>query len=329
MIKIAKSYLKQGFSVIPVTLQKIPAIPSWGKYQKEAMTLEEADEHFKDAKAIAVLCGGKSRLFCLDADMKYDLSGDLWERFKKALPNSLMKKLYCQKTKNSGFHLVCIVPETRLFGNEKFASRYTTPEERHKTYMEAYSSVRTRDASLNIAVNDKNRVLFESRSGTPEQAGGYFLIPPSPGYEKVYGKFQEISEEEYDILVETARSFNEVVVEKTLGKDFDNIQWAVSPFEHYNSEGDVIDLLSDYGWTLVSDRGRLWRLKRPGNSPTKDSAIYDTETKILNVFSTSTSFDVGRGYSHTGVFIHLACKDDEKVGYRKLVERGWGKRNSN
>lgn len=325
-IKVAKKYLKQGYSVIPVTANKVPSIPTWTKFQTQVMTEQEAERYFKSAEGIAVLCGGTSRLVCLDADMKYDLTGDLWDRFKKAIPKDISKKLFCQKTKNKGFHLVFIAPSTRLFGNEKFASRHTTAEERHITYMEAFRNPKTREMALNIATQDKSRVLFESRSGRPDAAGGYFLTSPSPGYEFVYGKYNELTEEEYDILIDTARSFNEFISEDKYNKDIDaSTQWELSPFDHFNKEGDVVSLLEKFGWALiVSGKGKNYRFKRPGHTHTKDSAILDFNTKVFNVFTTSTSFDVGRGYTPSGVFIHLECEGDDLLGYKKLVQLGYG-----
>lgn len=322
----AKRYIKLGYSVIPVSESKMPTITSWVKYQTRVMTEEEAERHFNNAKGIAILCGGESRVFCLDIDLKYDLTKDLWDRFKKAVPADILKKLVCQKTKNGGYHLIFIAPKTRLVGNEKFASRYTTPEEKHITYMEAFRNHKTRDKALNIALQDKSRILFESRSGKPEACGGYFLISPSPGYEVIYGsKFAELSEKEYDTLIDTTRSFNEVLIEDKHASDPNyNVQWKVNPFEQYNKEGDIEDLLGRFGWTQILSRGTNLRFKRPGHTHTKDSAILDASTRIFNVFTTSTSFDVGKGYSPSGVFIHLECDDDTSVGYRKLIELGFG-----
>ena len=326
-VKKAKQWLKAGYSVIPVKENKCPAINSWTKYQTSLMSEKDAETYFEDAKGIAVLCGGKSRLFCLDADMKYDLTKDLWDRFKKAVPKEILSKLMCQKTKNGGYHLVFIAPASRLVGNEKFASRYTTAEEKHVTYMEAFRNPKMRDKALNIALQDSSRVLFESRSGKPDICGGYFLVDPSPGYEIIYGKFQELSEKEFDTLIDTARSFNEVLIRNKYLKDVDyNAQWVTNPFDHYNKEGDVVELLEKFGWQQIANirGGKNIRFKRPGHTHTKDSAILDTYTNIFNVFTTSTSFDVSKGYTPSSVFIHLECDDDAAIGYKKLIDLGYG-----
>jgi len=45
---------------------------------------------------------------------------------------------------------------------------------------------------------------------------------------------------------------------------------------------------------------------------------------VFNCFSTSTSFDVGRGYSPTDVFVELECEGDLSLAFRKLIADGYG-----
>jgi hypothetical protein len=328
IIEVAKMYVEAGYSIIPVSpVTKQPTIRSWSIYQRTPMTLKEVDQYFTLNDSIAILCGGESRVFCLDADMKYDLSGDMWERYKKEIPRKILTKMMCQSSQNKGYHLVCKVPTSRLFGNEKLASRYTTPYEKHTTYMAAFNKPSTRDKALNIALQDKSRVLFETRSGKPDAAGGYFLIAPSKGYKIIYGKIQEITEEEYDTLIEVTRQFNEVVVEERPFKTSDyQVKWEVSPFDHYSKEGDVVTLLVKHGWDIVYSSSSVVRFKRPGSPLSSSSALFDCDTRIFNVFSTSTSFDVSKGYNPAGVFAHLEANDDSSLAYKKLIELGFGKK---
>jgi hypothetical protein len=322
----AKSLLKKGYSVIPVNSTKQPAIPNWGKYQVQPMSLEEAEVLFKSAWGIGLLCGGKSRVVALDADMKYDLSGDTWERFKKEVPNKLLSKCLCQTTKNKGYHLIFKAPVTRLFSNEKLASRHTTAYEKHKTYMEAYDNPETRDKALNIASQDKSRVLFETRSGSEAVAKGFVLIDPSPGYKVIYGNIQELSEEEYDTIMTVARSFNEVVSQDSLPKKIrEKGNWEVNPFDHYNEDGDVVQLLIDYGWEVISEYKNSIRFKRPGQTHSKSSALFDSNSRVFSCFSTSTSFDPSKSYNAAGVYAILKCENDMGKTYEELVGLGWGK----
>jgi hypothetical protein len=327
ILKIAKNFTSRGYSVIPVSpVTKLPTIANWGKYQIAPMPLDEVEKHFSTAEGIALLMGGSTRLVALDADMKYDLTGDLWERFKAAVPNKILKKCYCQATKNKGYHLVFIAPESRLVGSEKLASRHTTAFEKHITYMSHFNNPETRGKALTIASSDKSKVLFETRSGNTKIRQSYILLSPTPGYTAVYGKLNELSEDEYDILMETARSFNEYKTVDGLPKKLSDksTSWKVTPLDHYNESGDVVQLLLDYGWEIVDEYGKNIRFKRPGQTHAKSSAMFDITTRIFNCFSTSTDFDCGKGYSPVGVFMLLKCNNDPFKAYETLAEEGWG-----
>lgn len=45
-IKIAKEYSKAGYSIIPVTSEKIPAIKDWSQFQTRPMTEKECEQYF-------------------------------------------------------------------------------------------------------------------------------------------------------------------------------------------------------------------------------------------------------------------------------------------
>lgn len=325
LTKIAEKFIEKGYSVIPCGENKTPAIPNWGKFQMKPMSATQARQYFPNAKYIGLLTGGESRIVCFDFDLKYDLTGDLWDRFKDAVPKKLLKKLYVQTTKNSGYHIAFVAPSSRLFGNQKLASRYTTAFEQHESYMHAFNNPKTRDKALKIGTNDKSRVLIETRSGTPKVRGGYFLVAPSPGYTKLNGKFVEITEAEYDTLEEAARSFNEVKSEEDGYKNYDSPdQWEMSPFEHFNDQGDALDILVKNGWDIIAENKKDVRLRRPGQTHSNSSALFDKESNIFNCYSTSTGFDVDKAHNPTSVFIELECEGSAKVAYRKLVDLGWG-----
>lgn len=330
-IKIAKTYISKGIPVIPVSpITKTPQIGNWSIFQTRLMSEKEVDNYFKDAKGIAILTGGKWGMFCLDIDFKYSLDSTLWDRIKDKIGSHILSKMICQKTKNGGYHLLCKVPETRLFGNEKYASRYTTAYEKHLSYLAAYENPRTRDNALKIALNDKSRVLIESRSGSKDRTGGYFLISPSEGYEVIYGKaFNMLTEVEYDYLIEVSRSFNEVIDTKSslVSAEYTN-NWEISPFDDYNENGDIVDLLVEYGWEILEERGNDVRVKRPGAVNSNSSGLYDRGSKVFNCFSTSTEFEVGKGYNPVQVLSLLMFDNDMSLTYKYLIEKGYGKNKS-
>lgn len=319
LTKLAKGYSKSGFSVIPITSNKLPALKGWLEYQKRPMTPEECDQHFKSCYGIALICGGSKKVTCLDFDLKYDLSGDLFERYKAKIPKSLLKKMYVQKTMSGGYHIVFTCE--KLEPNQKLANRYTTAYEKHETYMENFNRLETRDKALKIAQNDDRLVLIETRG-----EGGYFCIAPTPKYEHIFGKIQEITPEEYDILVDATREFNEVREYKKDIKLSKYDEWKLSPFEDYNDKADVLQLLSLNGWDVEQGRSKNVRLKRPGRTHASSSALYDSERKIMSVFSTSTSFDTNKSYNPSGIFIELECDGDTVEAFRRLVEMGYGQK---
>lgn len=316
-VKIAKKYCEAGYSVIPVTANKVPAIREWKQFQNKPMTEAECELHFNNCYGIALLCG-VNNITALDFDLKYDLSGDLFERFKSRISKDILKKMYVQSTKSGGFHFVfsCKILE----GNQKLACRYTTSYEKHETYMENFENPLTRDKALKIAANDKGRVLIETRG-----KGGYICINPTPGYKNVFGKLTEITEEEYEELMSVSRTFNEIRQVKIDPRASKYDEWKISPFNDFNNRYDAVNLLVMNGWETVGrPYGKSVRLKRPGQVHSASSALYDTSTKLLNVFSTSTCFDVGRAYTNTDIFTELECNGNLTESFKKIIEMNYG-----
>jgi hypothetical protein len=317
-IEIAKQYSKAGFSVIPINHDKNPALRSWQEFQNRPMTEVECENYFKRCHGIALVGGTQKNISFLDFDLKYSLTSDFFDRYKSLIPNELLSKMYVQKTRNNGYHF-CFMCD-KVENNQKLASRYTTPFEKHETYLEAFHNPKTRDKALRIASLDTVRVLIETRGN-----GGYCLMSPTLGYEQVYGKIQQISAEEYDLLLEAARSLNEVVEVKKDIRLEKYKEWATSPFEDFNQRFDVVSYLIQNGWEEIRTLGtKSVRLKRAGSPKSKSSALFDRETRIFNCFSTSTSFDVNRGYTASDIFIDLECDGDTSVAFRKMVEMGFG-----
>lgn len=325
--ELAQKYIDNGFWVIPVNSTKQPALANWSHLQTRAMDKKEVERYFKDCFGIGLLCGGAPRVVAFDFDLKYDLSGDLFERFKKKVPTELLKKMYVQTTKNGGYHFAFKAPETRLYGNQKLANRYTTAYERHQTYMDMFQNPKTMDMATKVANNDRSRVLIETRSGSMDRAGGYILISPTEGYITIYGKITEITEEEYDCLEAAAMEFNEVSeLDRHATKKYDNVDWKVSPFDDYTERGDALMVLYENGWQKIDERNGSVRLKRPGQTFSNSSASYSIDKDTLYVFSTSTVFEPNKGYGPTGIFNVLECDGDWSLCYKKLVELGYGEK---
>ena len=317
--ELAKAWINQGYSVIPVNKSKMPSIPQWGKYQITPMTEDEVNKHFENCFGIALLAGGDGRLTIFDFDLKYSLNPYLWDEVKTVLGKSILEKAWCQSTTSGGYHMIFKCPTSRIKNNMKLASRYTTTEERHIVYLDAYNNVETRHKALDIAKGSQY-VLFETRG-----FGGYALIAPSPGYKKIFGKINEISEEEYDFIEETLRSFNEVRKEDKGSKSYSGEgHWEVGPFEDFKANGDIIEIMTGHGWKVARESDQVIDFLRPGNTPTRKSAMFDKTTGVFTCFSTSTAFDTNRSYDLTGVLGVLEFEEDYAEVYKHLIEKGFG-----
>ena len=99
MLNSAKTYFSYGLSVIPVDASKVP-IGRW-KPNTEQLIAPEAQDGFKQAfYGIGVVAGKVSgNLECIDIDVKYDLTGTLFNDYKisiNAVDPNLLKKLIVQ-----------------------------------------------------------------------------------------------------------------------------------------------------------------------------------------------------------------------------------------
>jgi len=325
--EIAKKYIELGLWVIPVNSQKSPAIKNWFDLQTRPMNNQEIEIGFKKCFGIALLCGGTPNVELLDWDLKYDLSGDLYDRVKSKIPKSIKAKMFVQSTMNDGYHWIYKIPKDSTHPNQKLANRHTTSFEKHQVYTELFKVPKTRDNAMKIAINDTHRVLIETRGGTVDRCGGYGLISPTPGYEKIYspeGGLQELTFEEHALLLEIVREFNEVRELGTVNtSQYDSTVWKVTPFEDYNERGDVVSLLIECGWEEIRSTGNNVRLKRPG-ATSGSSGLFDADRGIFSCFSTSTRFDTNKSYNSSGVFIELEADGDTSEAYNKLVDLGFG-----
>jgi hypothetical protein len=323
-IKIAKKYLSAGITTIPVGADKQPRV-NWTKYQKKHITNKEIEKYFGDCFGIAVLTGGLNGIECIDIDTKYDLSGDLAERYKLNCNKNILNKLWVQQTRSGGYHWIY---KTDIHEpNQKLASRKTTPYEKHATYMENFSNEGTKEIAANVASGDKSRVLIETRGGEMKNgepaSKGYFLVAPTPSYKKLFGSLTKLTDDERNHLITEARKFNEYTVNvRNYKRDKVNRE-GESPFEKYNNNGDVLGLLLNHGWSVVSQTGNYVRLRRPGNPESKSSALLDLGTRIFNIFSTSCVLEPGKGYTPSDLFIELGADGDTMEAYKLLKELGY------
>ena len=316
----------EGLQFIPVNDKKVPTVKNW--------QTTKAKHDLSTCFGVGLVCGELSGgVEVLDFDLKYDITGNLFECYKKLVTSysaGLLRKMTVQKTMNNGYHMIyrCETIE----GNKKLANRETTTAEKKFTYESTYKAEllksKTDEEAKRVATKateaDKVRVLIESRG-----IGGQIVCSPTKGYEFVFGDLYSIttiSAEERAILFDSARQFNEVVEQISVPKQNFKKTKGLSPFEDYNERGDVLALLEGHGWRIVGTKGTKTILLRPGQTTAQSSGNYDHAKKWFSVFTTSTEFEPEKAYLPYAVFATLECNKDYSLAAKRLLDEGFGER---
>ena len=117
--KKAIDYLRAGLSVLPANrAQKRPCLPRWSEFQKRLPTEPEVGHWFANKHdAICVVCGEVSgNLEVID----FDNHGELFPKWKEAIPGDLLAKLVIEQTPSGGYHVAYRCKEP-ISGNMKLA----------------------------------------------------------------------------------------------------------------------------------------------------------------------------------------------------------------
>lgn len=314
----------EGLQFVPVNEFKQPIVKEW--------QTSTAKHNLKNCWGVGIVCGIPSgNVECLDIDLKYDLTGKLFDNYKRLvheLEPELLKKIVVQRTKSGGYHFIYRCSE--IAGNIKLANRLTTEEERQHTYEKTYKAElqkhgedeKAKKIAQKAKENDKVRVLFETRG-----IGGQFVCSPTPGYEFIFGdlcSISEITKQEREVLHGIARQFNDFFEEEIIPKAKLPKTKGKSPFEAYNETDDVIDLLQTHGWQVVKRKGGKTIFLRPGQTSSLSSGNFDHNKRWFSVFTTSTEFDPQKAYLPYAVFAVLECNKDYAEASRRLLDLGYG-----
>lgn len=309
---------------MPVLENKKPIEVGWQNTPKKY--------NLKNCKAVGLVCGKLSAnengagLEVIDIDCKYDLTGKLFDNYKRLINEAnktLLKKLVVQSTKGGGFHFIyrCSVIE----GNLKLAQRAISEAERKVEFDILKKELPNEKDEVLLKRISKVKVLLETRG-----EGGYVVCFPSKGYELIYGDFygiKEITPDERETLFCIARQFNEIEEEYQPKKHTASVKVkGTSPFEDYNERGDVVALLQKHGWTPVKNQGQKVLFKRPGQTSSSHSGNYDYQRKWFSVFTTSSEFEPMRSYLPYAVYAVLECNKDFTKASQMLYDEGYGDR---
>lgn len=284
--EIYDKFREAGFSLIPTKKDKSPLLStSW----LNGFSFGS----FGHASYSGIICGSLSGgIECIDIDNHFgDAKQNLLDFISIPEVNEIYTKysLPIQQSQNKGYHF--IYRTNIIENNRKLALRF------NKEFNRA-------------------EALFETKGGN-----GYFCAYPSEGYKVVKNDIfnvSVISDEERNILIKAAISFNEY---QPVIRNYYESETGDRPGDVYNqndgSISDMQNLLIDNGWKQVD--GFKWR--RPG----KDSGISATLGKVAkNVFYVFTSsaypFEPMKSYTPFQVLALLKYNGDFKEAAKSLSE---------
>jgi hypothetical protein len=298
MEKLKLKYLSDlGYSIIPCNSDKTP-IGSWKKYQTTARSKDEIES--LDSPLYGFVTG-YNNLEVLDIDLKV-VTGtkdkiDLWDEFLKFIKDNILdfdEKFVIVKTKNAGYHILykCNFIE----GNKKIAK-----------------------------LKDTTEALFETRG-----IGGMVIM-----YENFvskldsYSQIQEITEEDRDILLTSARMYN-YIEEVTIEPKKEKTEFAtgqITPWQDYNDKTNILDLVqSDF--TIVANHNKRYVIKRHGALSPHSGYIFK-DSGCMYLFSTGTIYPheklitpfIAFTYKYYNGNFSDASKELYKLGYGSRIEK--------
>lgn len=305
MIKasVVQKFLENKLNVIGVNANKTPSTGAWRRYITEMNTPRDMA-----GDGIGLICGAISgNLEVIDIDLKYDISGDLYERYTNLINDqdpTILSSLVIIKTPSDGYHWLYRADSVE--GNKKLAVRETTEEEKKLNPKERY------------------KVLLETRG-----EGGYIATIPLKGYEVLQGKLSEIpklTNEQREILHACAREFNEKYDEVRPPSGY-KASRDLTPWEDFNSQNTCLSLLEKHGWAKVSEYNERIMVRRAGETKAAYSGNIHTGMNLFICYSTSTEFDPEKAYSPFAIYATLEHNEDFSAAASELYKQGFGARN--
>lgn len=306
----ALAYAAAGLSVIPVKSDKSPAVSTWKDYKSSKPSDDTIREWYASGSpGIGIICGTVSgNLECLDIDEKYNLdSTPLLDRLALLVDtqiSGLLSRLVHETSVNGGHHFVYRCKS--IDGSKELARRMPT------------------ELELKESPKLKSKVLIETRG-----EGAYFASYPTSGYKLVSGSFTnipEISEHERSLLLECARSLNQLTQEEKTVTGYPKKRTAsvVRPGDDFNLRGDISTVLKEAGWKYVYTVGQTQYWRRPAKSD-GISASFNNHPNMFYVFTSNGSpLEAFTWYTKFAVLALLKCGGDFTAAAKDLAEQRYG-----
>jgi len=322
----ALSLISNNLCPVFLDSNKKPNLWKWKPLQNTILTKEEIEQllnkkiirevvKLKDdpIKSIGIICGTVSgNLEVIDVDCKYQKEGsDLWGDYSDLLKDNLeiYDSLVIAQTISGGYHIYYRC--SKIDGNKKIARREPTKKEKEEKQEEIFTLIETRGE------------------------GGYVVAPPSVGYKYIQGNINNIptiTEKDREIIWAMAEQLNEVTDNKPAFKEMPTLSFSTTNkankpnvFKNYRENGDIVDLLCQYGWKVVpkGDRERIYFL-RPGTPTSETSGNWHIKERKLWIHSSNTGLTENTALSLVDVYMQLNNITDTKVVREHLINMGYG-----
>lgn len=290
-----KLLAQNGYSIIPCSELKVP-IGQWKKYQEQARSIEEVE---KLEAPLYGLVTGVNDVEVLDIDLKVLPSAreqkEFWDEFINFIKDNIYDfddKFVIAKTQKNGYHILYRCK--KIEGNKKLAKL--------KGHTEA---------------------IFETRG-----IGGMVII-----YENFvskldsYSKIQEITEEDRDILLSSAKMYNYVEETPIDIPKKEKVSFEVgelTPWQDYNDNTNIWDIICDE-FCIVSNNKKHIVIKRHGATSVHSGYIFK-DTGFMYLFSTGTNYPHEKLITPFLAYTIKYHRGDFSESTKALYKEGFGSR---
>lgn len=299
----AESYLKAGYSVLPVLQTKRPA-GAWKHLQKRRLDASEVSSWSLD-HGIGVIAGRVSgNLEVLDFDEPGIV--DEWlgvlEAMDAGLAEVVLEKAVWVTTQSGGMH-VYYRSDSPVAGNLKLA-------EAKEPFVDTKGKRKT--------------TRIETRG-----EGGYVVAPPTPGYRAIIGRFGSLlvlTGEQVKMLHDAARSFNEVddqPDDRAMGAR----GLGDSVGDCFNRHGPgCLAILEAHGWQRVGKAKKNGSIEvvRPGKDPKEGASGEVFADGYFHNYSTNSGLKTRGNYYPFALVAELDHGGDYRAAARELTGLGYG-----
>lgn len=292
-------YLEQDFSLTVVDDKKA-SICKWTELQTNKLTKEEFTKIYTSHKAAgAALITGYDNLEVVDIDLKVfsttSEKNEFWETLLSLLREAIFdfdRLFSIYKTKNAGYHIL-------------------------------YKTKRCQPSQKVAKLQGHTQAVIEIKGQK-----GYVIMYPDNCINGVqYSEIQYITDKDWHSLMSICRSFNYIIEKEDIPapqKNKNNVYTGTSPFDDFNAQNTVWDVVSDE-FTIVRNLSDRIVIKRLGSDNFLSGSIFK-ESDLLYLFSTSTIYPAEKGLSAAAAYAYKYHNGDFNKAAKDLYNQGFGSR---